>query len=158
MTSDEKTVRLLSSKYTFFYKYLLIVVWLAGFGFGTRDVLFSWQPSDERWLQYLLVWLGVALLIYLLTGSIKLVKLHQQNKQLVVSNFLKTEHIPLSRISGVDGSKFLSPKLVWITLSESGPFGSKIVFMPANGPSRSIGTHPLVIELLQEFGLNVTGE
>lgn len=47
----------LSSKYTFFYKYIFILIWICGFGAGAREVLFinpqfgrkiSFMPSHRR--------------------------------------------------------------------------------------------------------------
>lgn len=147
------TTQLLSSKYTFFYKYIFIFIWFIGFGIGTKEIIFMSPSYDARWIQYTGAWLGVSVLIYFITGSIKQVQLQRENKQLIVSNFLKSVTISVSEISDVSGSKFLSPRLVWITLDKKSNFGTRIIFMPANRPSRSIGVHPLVMELRKEFGL-----
>ncbi len=147
-------MQLLSSKYTFFYKFVFVFIWFIGFGVGTKEIIFVDPSYDTKWIQYTGAWLGITLLIYLITGSIKQVHLHPENKQLTVSNFLKSATIDLSEISDVNGSKYLSPRLVWITLCDKTVFGNKIVFMPAHRPSRSIGVHPLVMELRKEFGLD----
>ena len=141
----------LSSKYTFFYKYIFILVWIFGFGAGAREVLIIKPQFDGRWFQYVLTWLLITLFIYFATGSIKIVTLDREKKQLAVSNYLKTETIDTAEIIGVDGTSLLSPKLVWITLKKNTPFGRKISFLPAHRPARSIGKHPLVMELREEF-------
>ena len=140
----------LSSSLTFFYKYLAVLLWTGGFGLGTREVLLS-GPADPRWLQYLAVWVLVALFILFATANIKKVSLG--NKQLVVSNFIRRETIDIARVEAVDGSSYLSPKLVWFTLKEPSTFGSRITFIPRRRLAPGIGKHPLVPELRKEFGL-----
>lgn len=145
----------LSSRHTFFYKYIFILTWILGFAAGTREVLFIDPQFDARWIQYALAWLLITLFIFFATGSIKTVTLNREKKQLTVSNYLKSEIIDCDDVIAVDGSSLLSPKLVWITLKKSTTFGNKISFLPAHRPARSIGKHPLVMELREEF--NVTG-
>ena len=145
----------LSSKYTFFYKYIFILMWIFGFGFGAREILLVNPQFDDQWVQYALAWLLIGLFIFFATGSIKTVILDRDNNQLKVSNYLKTLIIDCDEITSVDGSSLLSPKLVWITLDKSSTFGRKISFMPAHRPTRSIGKHPMVVELREEFNVNL---
>ena len=72
----------------------------------------------------------------------------------MVSNFLKTEEIPINHIETIDGSSFLSPKLIWFNLKESSAFGKRITFLPRHRMGSGLGKHPLVHELTQEFGLD----
>lgn len=144
----------LSSKYTYFYKFVLIMIWIIGFAAGVRKVLFSSPFFDSQWMQYTGTWLGIALFIYFATGSIKQVQIHRDKKCLEVSNFFKTLTIGFEEIEDIDGSSFLSPKLVWFSLKKSSGFGKKIAFMPATRPTRGIGKHPMVIDLRREFKLD----
>lgn len=144
----------LSSKYTFFYKYIFIFIWFFGFALGTSGVLFIDPQFDSQWTQYFLAWLLITLFIFFATGSIKSVCLDREKNQLIVSNYIKTETINCSHIIAVDGSSLLSPKLVWVNLEKKSPFGRKISFMPAHRPTRSIGKHPLVMELREEFKIS----
>lgn len=80
--------------------------------------------------------------------------INYKKKQLEVSNFFKTIYVDFSEIEDIDGSSLLSPKLVWFILKTPTAFGTKISFMPAHRPARSIGKHPLVIELRREFKLD----
>lgn len=144
----------LSSKYTFFYKYIFILIWICGFGAGAREVLFINPQFDGRWIQYVLIWLLITMFIFFATGSIKTVTLNREKKHLTVSNYLKSETIGTDAIIAVDGSSLLSPKLVWIILKKNTRFGRKISFMPAHRPARSIGKHPMVMELRKEFDVD----
>ena len=136
---------------TFFYKYVFLFVWFAGFGYGVRGVLFLSPVFDARWYQYLCIWLGVTIFIFFTTGGVKRVAI--EGKQLIVSNFLRSERIDLGRVSSVDGTTFLSPKLVWITLKDASSFGRRITFLPKHRMQSGLGKHPLVRELTEELKL-----
>ncbi|WP_163336298.1 hypothetical protein [Desulfopila sp. IMCC35008] len=140
----------LSSSLTFFYKYIVILIWIAGFGFGTREVLLA-GPSDPKWIQYMVIWVLFATFIFFTTGNIKKVSLGKEG--LIVSNFLKEVEIQVADIETVDGSTYLSPRLVWFTLKNNSPFGRKISFIPERRMSPGIGKHPLVVELNKLFDL-----
>jgi hypothetical protein len=140
----------LSSSLTFFYKYLVILIWIGGFGIGTRAVLLA-GPSDPKWVQYMVIWVLFSAFIFFTTGNVK--KVFLEKDCLIVSNFLKEIKIPVSEIEAVDGSTYLSPKLVWFRLKSPSPFGRKISFIPKRRMSPGIGKHPLVVELNQKFDL-----
>jgi len=144
----------LSSKYTFFYKFIFLFIWVVGFGAGAREVIFFSPEYDLRWTQYAVTWAAVAVFIFFATGSIKTVAMDRKKKLLVVSNFFKTHNISFDNIEDIDGSSLLSPKLVWFTLKTPSEFGRKINFMPAVRPQRSIGKHPMVIDLRKEFAMD----
>ncbi len=141
----------LSSPLTFFYKFVFPLLWFGGFGFGGRKVIFSPESYDARWLQYVGLWLGITIFMYFTTGDVK--KVYLDGKKLIVSNFFSTDQIDISQVSAVDGTTFLSPKLVWFTLKEPSSFGKKIAFLPRHRMSSGLGKHPLVHDLQKEFGL-----
>lgn len=147
-------MQMLSSKYTFFYKFVFLFIWVVGFGLGAREVIFFSPEHDLRWTQYVVTWGAIAVFIFFATGSIKTVTLDRKKKVLVVSNFFKTHNISFENIEDIDGSSFLSPKLVWFTLKTPSEFGRKINFLPAVRPQRSIGKHPMVIDLRKEFTMD----
>lgn len=140
----------LSSPLTFFYKYVFILLWLVGFAAGTNGILLA-GPAEPRWGQYLIIWIVIALCIFFSCGHVKKVTL--KGKKLQISNFLKTVEIDVADIASVDGSSFLSPRLVWFQLRTPCAFGSKITFLPAHRKARGIGKHPLVQELARELNI-----
>jgi hypothetical protein len=143
----------LSSTFSFFYKYLLVVIWVLTFGFGCREILFDFSNFDLNWAKYFCSWVGIALCIALVTGPIKRVSLDDQRRQVVISNFRRETRVSIAEVEDVDGSTFLSPRLVWLLLKNPTIFGKKIVFLPASRPARGIGKHPLVQELRSKFDL-----
>lgn len=138
----------LSSPFTFFYKYIFILIWIVGFGLGTHEILLA-GPENPKWIQYITIWALFASFIFFSTGNVKKVTMYK--KKIVVSNFLKTEEIALSNIESVDGSTYLSPRLVWFNLKSSSGFGKKITFIPAIRKAKGIGKHPLVHELARDL-------
>lgn len=147
-------MQILSSKYTFFYKFIFLLVWVIGFGAGAREVLFFSPDYDLRWTQYAVTWAAIAVFIFFATGTIKTVTMDKKKKELVVSNFLKTHSIQFDEVEDIDGSSLLSPRLVWFTLKSHSAFGRRISFLPAVRPQRSMGKHPMVMELRKEFQLD----
>ena len=145
----------ISAKFTFFYKYLVLLGWVVGFAWAGRTILFSPPYFTGQWLPYAGIWLLVAVLLILLTGSIKSVRLDHQARRIEVSNFLKTTSIDYREIAAVDGSAFLSPKLVWFDLKSASMFGKRIAFMPVHRwTGLGIGKHPLIYELRSQLGLD----
>lgn len=144
-------MRELSSPLSFFYKFVFFFLWFGGFGYGVRDVIFFSDGFDTRWMQYTGLWLGISVFIFFTTGSIKKVVI--EGDFLHVSNFIKADKIPLNHISAVDGSTFLSPRLVWVILKERSIFGKRITFLPKHRMSSGLGKHPVVHELTEELQL-----
>ncbi len=144
----------LSSKYTFFYKFVFILIWIVGFGIGAREVIFFSAEYDLRWTQYAVTWGAISVFIFFATGSIKTVIMDKKKKILVVSNYFTTHEISFDEVEDIDGSSLLSPKLIWFILKDPSGFGQKINFLPAVRPQRSIGKHPMVIDLRKDFKLD----
>lgn len=145
-------MRVLSSPHTFFYKYVYQSLWLAGFTLGTKEVLLA-GPGDPRYIKYLVIWALFTLFIHFCTGSIKKVAI--RDNQLFVSNYLTERQIPLTEISTIGGSSFMSPKQVWFTIQPPGQSPEKISFIPEGKRVRGPGKHPLVAELAKELGIEV---
>ena len=99
----------------------------------------------------MIVWAVFSLFIFFSCGNVK--KVTMQGRKLHVSNYFRTEEIDADDIASVDGSTFLSPRLVWFTLKKPCSFGTKITFIPAIRKVRGIGKHPLVQELTDELKL-----
>jgi hypothetical protein len=141
----------LSSSLTFFYKYVVLVLWIVGFGIGGRDILFGSATYDLSWLQYMTTWLLIASFFFFITGPIK--KVEMEGQKLIVSNYLRTEKIDMAQITAVDSFSFFTPKLVWFTLRDESSFGKKIIFLPRHRVGAGLGKHPLVFEMRRQLKL-----
>lgn len=144
-------MRQLSASFTFFYKYIFILLWLAFFAFAIASAASSDRLTQPSLLTMIGAGMVGALFILAMTGSIKKVVL--DGSVLHVSNFLRTETIDTAALASISGTTMLSPTLVWFTLKEPCSFGSRIVFMPRARRKPGFGKHPLVFELQQELGL-----
>ncbi len=141
----------LSSSLTFFYKYVVLFLWIVGFGIGGRDILFGSESYDLRWVQYITTWLLIASFFFFITGPVK--KVTMEGQTLIVSNYLRTEKIDFAQITTVDSFSFFTPKLVWFTLQDESSFGKKITFLPRHRVGAGLGKHPLVFELRRQLNL-----
>ena len=149
-TDLEETMKEISSPLTYFYKFIFPLIWAIGFPAGVHEVLLA-GPSDPRWSKYLVVWILFTLFLIFSCGHIKKVTI--SGRTIRISNFRRTIEIESAEVESVDGSSFLSPRLVWFNLKQPCGFGRKIAFIPAFRKARGIGKHPLVEELAREFGL-----
>ena len=80
------TIQTLSSSLTFIYKYVFIVFWSGGFGYGTL-MLFLQGREDIPKYQFLAAWIFGTAFIYLATGRAK--KVSFDGDKFYVSNYLK---------------------------------------------------------------------
>ena len=116
-------MRELSTRLTLFYKYILIVIWIVFFGCLTYKAVVLKMGEGSSYHHYIVVWGVIALFILFTVSNIKKVLLKKD--KLIVSNFFRSEEINLSNIKGINGTTYLSPKLIWFTLKKRSTFGVK---------------------------------
>lgn len=141
----------LTSKWTFFYKFVFPSIWIGGFAIGT---LFMFIAPDSlggngEIREMRLIFLGMTIVgaafIYWFCMRLKWVSL--ADGEFVASNYRRTIRIPLRDVERVSSSVLMNPELIWIHLRRPTEFGSRIVFMP---PQRFFGgytRHPLAKRL-----------
>jgi len=115
---DEK----LSSSMTFYYKVLLPVLWIGGFGSGT---LAMWlgkfdqpsQPPDEAKLTFLFfLIIGSA---FLLRDAVRLKTNTIDKDDLIIKNFARVIRVPLRNITNISESRLMRPKTISLTIYPS---------------------------------------
>ena len=131
----------LSSRLTFFYKYVFITIWSGGFGFGTLQLFLISSPA--RWGFLFLLVVGT-LMIWAGCGRLKVVKL--QENRLYISNYLRHTIIPLSEIEEVRQNRLINIRPITIQFRIETPFGDAITFMPP-GSLRLFSEDPIVAKL-----------
>ncbi len=118
---------------TFYYKVLLPVLWIGGFGFGT---LAMWlgkldqpsQPPDEVKLTFLFFFIiGSA---FLLRDAIRLKTITIDKDDLIIKNFARVIRVPFRHINHISESRLMRPKTISLTIYPSCEFGEKITFIP----------------------------
>ena len=140
---------MLSSRWTWFYKFVFPTLWIGGFGLGTLmmflapDSLSGDEFRDARWtfLAALLVGSGV---IY--WSGIRVKRVSLESDAFLISNYRDEIRVPLLDVERVSASMFCNPELIWLHLRRPTRFGSRVVFI---APARffAFGRHPLATEL-----------
>jgi hypothetical protein len=130
--TSENTIRRLSSRWTWFYKFVFPIVWIGGFAFGTLSLFqapaSAYPNHDNPALSFLFATIIGSLMFYALCMRNKVVSV--EGPELVISNFFRTIRVPLKNVERVSGSILITPEVVQITFKERTEFGRKIQFMP----------------------------
>jgi hypothetical protein len=140
--------RLLSSRQTFWLKFVFPPLWVGGFGAGTlafwMDRMSPAPPSAVKWV-FLGAWLGGSALIWWTCCRLKRVRVDEA--YLHVSNFRTEVRIPLAALARISESRWVNPNVVTLEFRNPTPFGQRIAFIPK---ARWVGwfdSHPVVAEL-----------
>ena len=137
----KKNRKQLSSPMTPFWKFVFPSLWIGGFGNGTFQMAANGHPE---WPGFLLATIAGA--TFLWWGCFRLKKVYIETDTLVISNYIKTDRVPLSEMQDVKENRLINLNPVWLHLKNESKFGRKIMFIP---PLRFnlFFTHPLVEEL-----------
>jgi len=138
----------LSSKSTFFGKYIWAPIWILGY--WPIAIACAWNRLDwQGTIMLFIPWLIMS--IYFYYTLIRIKKVILSGSKFIVSNYRKEITIDISDIDSVGGSIFLNPELIWLNLKKDSEFGKKIVFAPDPRSTFNIYTgltkHPLVAKL-----------
>ena len=143
-----RTVRKLSSGWTWVYKFAFPTLCIGSFGLGTVAMLvapdsLATDPREVRWL-FLSLSLAVTWIEY--WSGIRVKKVALDGDSLIISNFRRELRVPLHNVKRVSGSIFLHPALICVQFRYPTDCGSNVVFI---APLRlfGFGQHPLVREL-----------
>ena len=143
---------LLSSRLTFFNKYIFSILWIGGFGFGTLAMFIDPHIRTQALLVkilFLVGWLVGSVFIYWICGRIK--RVERLGDKLLISNYFQEIEVPLTEVESVSEPTFWKPELICIKFRRPTIFGSKIVFMPKIRLWMGVTRHPLVSQLNAEI-------
>lgn len=152
--------RLLSSKFTFFYKFIFPSLWICGFGAGTialwagafHDKSGSPPPSSDLYLFTLILVCGSAFLLWF---SSRLTRVCLDGENLIISNYRKSATVPCKKIENISQSRLQSPIQITLELAAPTPLGDRITFIPPLSLlDLPFVEHPLVAELRSLAGLD----
>src|SRR5262245_43616150 len=144
-------MRELSSKWTFFYKFVFPTIWIGMFALAPLMMFIDPDrfegKGDVREARWFFVGATVVGGAFLYWFCMRLKKVSLDGHMLVISNYLRRMEVPLRDVEAVSGSLFTSPELVWLRFRHPTAMGTKIVFMPKIRFSFGLTRHPLVAEL-----------
>lgn len=145
--------RELSSRWTFFHKFVFPTIWIGGFASGTAAMFLSpnaWNLNphlrEVRWIFLLALIVGAAFIYW---SGIRMKKVWLAQNSLVISNYLEEITVPLQQVERVSGSILMTPELVWVHFRRPTIFGKRIIFMPKLRLWSGFSEHPIVEELRQ---------
>ena len=146
---------LLSSKHTFFWKYIFMPAWIISY--WPVVLVVAWNRLNWSGVGMLSVpWTLGSIYLYFVYG--KILKVAFYDSKIVISNYRREIKIELSDVESVGGSILLNPELVWLNLKENSEFGKKIIFMPKPRNFFSVfeglTKHPLVTKLKSLYVLD----
>jgi len=132
--------RTLSSAWTFFYKFLLPVVWITGLTLGARasaygkiaDASGSPSASISQHAVMLLFFVGLAGFAALawFCAPLKRVRLAEDGGSLLVSNYFSEWVVPAGLITAVTQNRWIKLRPITIQLRTDPGCGTRVVFMP----------------------------
>ena len=142
--------RTISSRITPFVKFILPVVWGAGWGLFTILEFRRSQPTVVKWIS-LVVWVPATLLLARLVVRLRRVRIDDHG--LLISNYRREIHVPFAAIANVTylrtavgGSQYVT-----VTFRHMTPLGRRAVFLPVGRRDRELAE-----ELRKRAGLTGT--
>lgn len=125
----------LSSRWTFFYKFILPVLTAAGMCYGawrafTHPDELHLPPGfspEGGWMFFAGVAVAVAVVIWWTVWPLK--RLELADDELLVSNYLTEIRVPLSAIESISRPSATNPKRYTVTFAEPTEFGRTFTFM-----------------------------
>ena len=144
---------------TGYYKVLLPVLWIAGFGFGTATMWLGKfdqpsQPQTEPKYMFLFFFiLGTA---FLLRDFVRLKTVTIENDELVIKNFTRIIRVPVRQINRITESRLMRPKTISLTIYPPCEFGEKIIFIPKakmDMTFKILTAHPIAKRLRELAGI-----
>lgn len=126
----------LSSRWTFFYKFILPVLTTGGMCFGAwrafshpHEVhLSNGMRPGQAWIVVVALGAFIAALMWWTVARLKQVSL--DGDELLISNLLTEIRVPLSAIASIRGPSPTHPKRYIVTFVEATEFGRTFTFIP----------------------------
>ena len=140
----------LSSRLTFFFKFIFPTLWLLGFSAGTLALVAS--PNDHG----MVIPFGAVTVIgglFLSRVCFPLKTVVATQGGLIVSNFIDKVEIPYAQIVSIDENKWLNTRVTTIRLNADSAFGQEIRFQPYLHFLLFWRDHPAVVALRERVRL-----
>jgi hypothetical protein len=148
--------RALSSASTIWVKFLLPALWVPGFGIGVVVTWFDGSrlpaPLPDMRFVMLAAWIGGSAILLLICARLKRVGVDE--RELLISNYLREIRVPFSAIVDVRQNRWLNMRPITIHFREATAFGDRATFIPKSRIHlRFWREDPAVEELKQLAGL-----
>jgi hypothetical protein len=135
--------RQLSSDATFLMKLVFPFIFIGALLTACIALLVSGQYGGA--LAALAALLIFGTLIWI--GLVKLQKVNIDDEHIYISNFFRTDKIPLNNLQAVTGTWLLNYHPIWLHFNTPTEFGNSVMFMPRTNSTAMFSTHPMTKEL-----------
>jgi hypothetical protein len=142
----------LSSAWTFYAKFVFPAVWISGFGLGTILLWFGGLHDRNNALPPLFLGLWILGSTFILWANAGLKRVRTDDRQLLVSNYIREIRIPFSAIMDVRQNRWLNTRPITIYFRDATEFGDRATFIP-KWRIQFWRIDPVVDELKQLAGL-----
>ena len=140
----------LSSRLTFFYRFVFPLLWIPGFGLATLVLWTGGTTTGEPIpIEVKFIFLAgmIAGSLTILWLALRIRTVYLERDRLVVSEGLREIRIPLTAIVEVKESRMWNPKMVTVVLDRSSEYPDRVVFIAPMTFQFVWSDHPVVREL-----------
>ena len=151
-------LRILSSRWTFFSKYLFPGLWLSAGGSGVAGALASSTAGASGWR--VLAPLGVGWLfgcVFIGRMAWYLERVSLDGATLIVSNYWRSARIPVAALRRVTVERFVRGQPIALEFAEPTAFGRRVEFLPRSGFGAATRSAAVAEELRRLAGLEPAG-
>lgn len=135
----------LSSGLTFYVKFIMPTIFL---GLLLLMALFGFISGEPTGGIAGLFGTGIfGFVFYLLFMRLNSVKMDERN--FYISNFRRTEKLPISDLIEVSTGHFINAQRIWLTFRTDEPLNKSFLFMPYFSFSGIFSTHPTAKDLME---------
>jgi hypothetical protein len=139
----------LSSRLTFFYKFIFPAFWIVFVGVFTITVSLSQGSPTEMKLFPPTIWILGLVVLWVLAMEFPLRSVRVEGTHLHISNYLREIVVPVASVTKVTENRWVNIHPVTIYFLSETDFGKSIVFMPKVKLMLFWGSHPVVRQIEQ---------
>jgi len=141
----------LSSKLTFFFKFVFPAFWIGMF-VGITLLMFLGPDSfegdgDVREVRWVFVGATIAGTGFIYWSCMRVKRISLVGHEFIISNYRRTLRVPLRDVERVSSSVLMQPELIWLHFRRPTEFGTRVVFMPKQRALGGFTRHPLARRL-----------
>lgn len=144
-------MELISSRLTFFYKYVFTMLWSGIFASATATIILSQTAPVAPRIIIPATWIVGSVLVWWACGRVKRVSF--DGTTLNISNYVTEIAVPVREVSSVKQSLWINTRPMTVSFVNGTPFGRSIVFMPPLS-FRQFGEDPIAERLRIAAGLS----
>ena len=122
----------LSSRWTFYYKYVFPILWIPGFGLATLAVWSGSMNTGEQIPIEIKVFVVAAWIlgsVIMLWLALRVKTVYLEGDRLLVSGGLKEVRIPLVDVAAISETRLWNPKMIKVSLTRTVEYTDHIVFL-----------------------------